>query len=47
MVLGGLERRWVVMLERRAILASVKEHWVVLGGLWVVRFDCWAILVSV
>ena len=31
MVLGGLEHWWVVMLDRRAILASVKALWVVIG----------------
>ena len=50
MVLGGLGRRWVVMLDCRAILASVQWVWVVLRGLvrwWMVKLDCRAILASV
>ena len=50
MVLGGLGRWWVVMLDRLAISAFVQRDWVVLGGLgswWVVMLDCRAILASV
>ena len=50
MVLGGLGRWWVLMLDRRAILASVLGVKVVLGGLWlwwVVMLDHRAILASV
>ena len=53
MVLGGLGHWWVVMLDRRAILASVKVVCVVLGGLghwWVVMLDrraFWPLYVNV
>ena len=50
MVLGGLGRWLVLMLDRRAILASVLGVKVVLGGLWlwwVVMLDRRAILASV
>ena len=49
-VLGGLGRWWVVILDGRAIIASMKAVWVVLGGLgrwWMVMLDRWAILASV
>ena len=49
MVLGGLKRKRVVMLDSKAILASVKAVWVVLVGLgrwWVVIQECRAILTS-
>ena len=42
MALGGLERRWVVMLDLRAILASVLAVLVVLSSLgnqWLVLLD--------
>ena len=50
MVLGGLGRYWVVMLDRLAILASVQTDWVVLGGpghWWVVLLDSRTIIASV
>ena len=50
MVLGGLKRKKVVMLDSKAILASVKAVLVVLVGLgrwWVVMLDCRAILATV
>ena len=50
MVLGGLGRRWVVMLDCRAILTSVQAVWVVQGGLgrrWMVMLDRRSILASV
>ena len=50
MVLGGLGRWWVIMLDRRAILATVQAVWVVLGGLgrwWVVMLRFSAILATV
>ena len=49
MVLGGLGRRWVVMLHCRAILTSVQADWVVLGDLgrrWMVMLDHKAIFAS-
>ena len=49
MVLGGLRHQGVVVLDRRAILASVQAVWVVLGSLghqWVVMLDRRAILAS-
>ena len=42
MVLGGLGHWWMVMLDCRAILATVQGVWLVLGGLgswWVVMLD--------
>ena len=50
MVLGGLKRKRVVMLDSKAILASVKAVWVVLVGLgrwWVVMLDLSVTLASV
>ena len=48
MILGGLGRWWVVTLDHRTILVSVKGIWVVLGlGRWlVVMFDRRATMVS-
>ena len=49
MILGGLGRWWVVTLDRRTILASVKGVWVVPGGLgrWlVIMLDCIATMVT-
>ena len=49
MVLGGLGRWWVVMLDGRAILVSVQGVWMVLGGLghwWVLLLNRRAILAS-
>ena len=46
MVLGGLKRKMVVMLDSKAILASVKAVWVVIVGLgrwWVVMRNLSAI----